>query len=216
MNLIVVRHCMASSASAGKSRPAGFSRRELFLRLVATIPPEYRLVVLLDCKPGDKHFTEELWQDVVRMEAGCEAKSFLTALGMGGLVPGDGIVVFLEDDYDVKPGWTRAIEEGLVLADYVTLYDHPDKYTLYNGLMSRIMVSRSCHWRTTPSTTNSYACKASTLRADMKIHRAFSEGVPITNDHGKFLALWDAGRTLISAMPGFWSHEEAGMQPPVW
>ena len=133
----------------------------------------------------------------------------------------DEIICILEDDYQVAKGWCHAAQEGTTIADYITLYDHPDKYntSIYPNLTSilkkgdgelKFKFKFKGHWRTTPSTTNSFICKASTLKEDADLHFFFSQH-EVTQDHQKFLALWGKGRTLMSSLPAFWSHQEIGM-----
>jgi hypothetical protein len=103
-----------------------------------------------------------------------------------------------------------------MLADYVTLYDHKDKYffPMYHSLQSRIFHTKSCHWRTTPSMTQTFAVRWKTLMEDLSIHRKFSKSRQISQDHLKFLALSRQGRTLISSLPGFSTHAELEFASP--
>ena len=65
----------------------------------------------------------------------------------------------LEDDYLHLPGSRAALLEGLEIADYVTLYDHPDMYhpdgkgmnPFVHDDMPKCSIYRtaSTHWRTT-------------------------------------------------------------------
>lgn len=214
MIYVLVRHCTYSKASAGKNRPANFRRVDLFQKLLDSLKEalQAKLIVLLDA--NEKHFVEDFPVEIHKKVCGSEAKSFLEALDIvekSGWKDDD-IVVFLEDDYAVSPNWIGLIEEGLGFADYVTLYDHPDKYSeMYSKLVSTIYLGKRRHWRTTPSTTNSYAARVKTLRQDMQLHRDYSRGF-ITNDHQKFMALWGKGKSLVSCIPSAWSHEETGMQ----
>lgn len=121
-------------------------------------------------------------------------------------------VVFLEDDYAVSPRWGSLVEEGLEISDYVSLYDHPDKYSNpYTNIPCLLFKSSQRHWRTTPSTTNSYAMKKQTLIRDFHTHVRFSTGVSVSRDHEKFLELWNLGKKLVTCIPAAWSHEERGM-----
>ncbi|MDR1984236.1 MAG: hypothetical protein LBQ28_05370 [Prevotellaceae bacterium] len=94
------------------------------------------------------------------------------------------IVYLLEDDYIHREGSKKSLIEGLKIADYVSLYDHPDKYMLNNDngnpfninklQTSQIFVSESCHWRTTNSTPMTFACKVGILRKDFKVFFRYS------------------------------------------
>ena len=107
-------------------------------------------------------------------------------------------VYLLEDDYLHLPGSRAALLEGLDIADYVTLYDHPDMYhTDGKGMnifvhddmpKSSIYLTASTHWRTTVSTTMTFAAKCQTLREDRDVwNKVFSDNVP--NDFYAFVLL---------------------------
>ena len=104
----------------------------------------------------------------------------------------------LEDDYLHLPGSRTALLEGLEIADYVTLYDHPDMYHPDGKGMNpfvhddmpkcSIFVTASTHWRTTVSTTMTFAAKCQTLLEDRDVWNAvFSGNVP--NDFYAFVYL---------------------------
>ena len=103
-------------------------------------------------------------------------------------------------------------------ADYYTLYDHPDKYWLpmYDDLTSKIIATPSTHWRTTPSTTNTYACTYETLMKHFDTHVKYCDLIEKwTKDHDKFTDLWNQGSNLISCIPGYSAHVEANMLSPI-
>ena len=120
----------------------------------------------------------------------------------------DQIIYIVENDYLHRPGWCEILLEGFEHGDYVTLYDHPDKYTDYTDLQSKIFVTKSCHWRTIPSTTNTFAVKYGILMEDMELHKYYAEfGIQgLAHDHTKFLDLGKKGRKIISSIPGYSTH----------
>lgn len=224
---IFVRHCHYSAISQHKVRFPNFSKEKVFRNLLQTIQGEnVSLTILLDTfHPMDKVHFVKLQSDypVVEISEGTETGSFLRLLDLAleRVRDPEAIIYFLEDDYLHVPGWVKILREGISLpnVDYVTLYDHFDKYTeLYHDLRSRIYCSQSTHWRSTPSTTNTFAMQLKTLKRDIDIHRSFSTGVKITLDHQKFCELATKGATLISSIPGWSTHAEAEFASPciVW
>lgn len=220
---LFVRHCYFSSASHKKERYRHFDRIQCFQNLLATLDErEVNLTFFLDTfYQGDKkHFLlEQKKYPVIEIKAGNEAASFLKMLdyvidqGFGD----ETLLYFLEDDYLHRPGWVKILKEGFTLPfDYLTLYDHRDKYflPLYENLQSKIFHTESCHWRTTPSTTNTYAMRYQTLLRDLDIHRAFSLNRKISADHEKFCLLNEKGASLISPMPGWSTHAEPKFASP--
>jgi hypothetical protein len=211
---VFVRHCTYSSISANKKRPPGFSREACHRNLLATSDSRVHFTYFLDVVKENDHFIQD---QAIKIKEGTESGSFLRMLEHVeklDLHP-DTIVYFLEDDYIHRPGWVDVLFEGFsTQADYVTLYDHSDKYTAYPKLKSQIFVTPSCHWRTTPSTTNTYAMRFSTLKYDMAIHRRFSTGRKVTADHAKFCYLQKKGATLISPMPGWSTHADPEFASP--
>jgi hypothetical protein len=99
---------------------------------------------------------------------------------------------------------------------YVTLYDHPDKYywNYYDRLVSKILHSASCHWRTTPSTTATYALKFRTLLQDLPVIRKNMAVRERGYDHKLFCDLGAQGKVLISSIPGWSTHVEPGLLSP--
>ena len=101
--------------------------------------------------------------------------------------------------------------------DYVTLYDHPDKYFLpqYVGLQSQIGHTKSIHWRTIPSTVNTVACLFKTFREDFAIlHKYCCIDEYLPYDHDKFVEIGKSGRTLVSCLPGYSTHTQSDVMAP--
>ncbi len=118
-------------------------------------------------------------------------------------------IYFCEDDYLHQPLAQKAIEEGLKRAEYVTLYDHPDKYTrMYNGgETSKVIKTASTHWRYTISTCMTFATTAASLKEDLDIWQEFTaENHP--HDHQIFKALNKKGRRLAVSIPGLACHTD--------
>jgi hypothetical protein len=133
------------------------------------------------------------------------------------IFPSD-LIYFTEDDYLHRVGWGDLMREALcdLKASYCTGYNHPDKFCLNSYKPdTQLFVTRSSHWRTAPSTTNTYACLYSTLLKDIEVHKKHCDLVRgFTNDHNKFLELWSRQSSLVTAVPGFSTHCEQNCLAP--
>ena len=119
----------------------------------------------------------------------------------------DELVYFCEDDYLHLGSAPTLLEEGIKRADYVTLYDHPDKYSRYynGGEYSKVIRTASSHWRYTASTCMTFGTKVKKLREDKEIWDEFtSETHP--HDHHIFTKLGEKNRRLAVCIPGVACH----------
>lgn len=217
------RHCLFSSNSEHKQRPGWFDREKIFDAFLTTLTPEVELTCLFDSARGgvENHFLSSKDVKVVSLEGGNDAVSFLNVLNYvkDQNYANEDIIYFLEDDYIHRQGWVEILKEGFeyIGADYYTLYDHPDKYWLpmYEDLTSKVIATPNVHWRTTPSTTNTYACTYATLMKHFDTHVKYCDLIAKwTRDHDKFTDLWQQGSNLISSIPGYSAHVEANMLSP--
>jgi hypothetical protein len=140
------------------------------------------------------------------------------------------IIYFCEDDYLHASAHSKPlIFEGLDIADYVTLYDHGDKYDVlgydpksgppaYNqnphvsegGELTRVLLTRNSHWKHTNSTTMTFAAKAKTIKEDYKILEKYCNASKLSDNIPDDFKMWQAliktGRKLISSIPGRSTH----------
>jgi hypothetical protein len=132
------------------------------------------------------------------------------------------VVYFIENDYLHKPNADKILLEGFNTgANYVALYDHPDKYmdganpeVEGGGELTRVLLTESGHWKLTNSTTMTFAAKVKTLHEDEEILRSFTQG-SYPRDFEMFLALRDKGKALITPIPGYATHGETAWLSPL-
>lgn len=216
------RQAFFSSISTHKKRFSDFSHYACYRNLLDTFDPsKANLTFFFDAAKGpvSEHFLKEESADqILQVQEGTEAGAYLRLIEHVcslDIAP-ETILYFVEDDYLHRPGWIDVLLEAFQLpeVDYATLYDHRDKYFMYPKLRSRIFVTPSCHWRTTPSTTNTFAVRLQTLREDLTIHQKYSKGRKISDDHKKFVHLYNLGRLLVSSIPGWSTHAEPEFSSP--
>lgn len=163
--------------------------------------------------------------------------SFWFTYKLALLLPKEDYVYFVENDYIHKPNSMMVLLEGLKIADYVTLYDHPDKYmdginprVKNGGEKSKVFLTNSSHWKITNSTTMTFASKVALLQKDQFLFRFFTIGIikkklPILKRFQErktpddyllftFLTIFKK-RNLISPIPGYSTHGEKKYLTPL-
>ena len=217
-------HCNFSTLSQNKTRPEWFDREKLFDLFISTLDKRVEYISYHDSGNGDikDHFLNHKKVNKISEKGGSGAQSFLNLLNyvIKQDHNDDDIIYFVEDDYIHKPGWIDVLLDGFeyIGADYYTLYDHPNKYYpgMWDQLPSYLMISPTAHWRTTVSTTNTYACSFKTLKKHFDIHVQYCDLVEnLVKDDDKFTHLWNIGSNLISCIPGYSAHIEENMLSPL-
>jgi hypothetical protein len=134
------------------------------------------------------------------------------------------IIYMIEDDYLHCNGSKQILIEGFKHGDYVSLYDHPDKY-LYNGCpnpyvhdggeYTKVFLTENSHWKYSNSTTMTFATKMKTLTEDYATILLYChDNIPY--DFSMFCDLiQQKGRKLVTPLPGMATHGQLPMFSPL-
>ena len=116
----------------------------------------------------------------------------------------DKLVYIIEDDYLHLNNWAEILINFYQMYpgfNYISLYDHPDKYSnRYKGLQTQLFSGTNTHWRTIPSTCGTWAAPAIALKEDYDIHHNR------LGDHNKWMKLAERKRAILSSIPGRATH----------
>jgi hypothetical protein len=218
-----------TSRDPNKRRPEWFSHELCFRNLLNTIRLDplanrVKLVVVYDGSVEDfasdfiasYYANQALGLSIQFIRGGSDLNSFLITLGLAKnseCASGD-LIYFLENDYMHQYGWVSKLFElydAGIQFDYVSLYDHRDKYfyEMYANLTSRLVYSRSHHWRTVPSTCASFILEKYILERDYAV---FSSG--LTDYHFFSKLVGQLGRILLTPVPGLATHSMEGYLSP--
>jgi hypothetical protein len=204
-----------------KYRPNWFDYEKCFVNLLDTIEgKDIDLHLVMDGKVEnnwikkykDRYITHEIIGGNMR-DAGWQM--FKLALKLDTIKDND-LIYFLENDYLHVKGWdVKVLDlfqsfEGM---NYVSLYDHGDKYwhPNYDDLVSKIFCSNTHHWRTMMSTCGSFIVSKKLWKEDCDFHTS------LEGDHNKWLAIAkEKGRFLLTPVPGLSTHcMEAFLSPTI-
>ena len=206
---IYYRH--TSNNTSNPFRPQWFSYEKCFENLLKTIEgyDNIHLTLAMDGKnvlDFTNHYKDKY--TLFQTYHNSSLKSFKDLLDYVKNQPMEenDLIYWLENDYLHIDGWVDKITtlfktySGL---DYVSLYDHNDKYFLpmYDDLVSKIIVTENHHWRTTPSTCGSYIITRKTFDEDYDVW------LNAVGDHNTFLYLNETkNRFVFTPMPGLSTH----------
>lgn len=202
-----------------RGRPKWFDYEKCFQNLLSTIDDKnIKLHVVFDGNI-ENNFIKNYKDKFIthQIKAGTDMKSFFETckiIKQDTAIQSEDLIYFLENDYMHVDNWLLKIIElfssyqGL---DYVSLYDHNDKYFLpmYENLVSKIITTSKHHWRTTPSTCGSFITTKQRFDEDFDILSTM-EG-----DHNKWLWLnQNRSRFIFTPIPGLSTHCMEGLLSP--
>ena len=164
-------------------------------------------------------------QDVQHVSIGHGAGTFNLALDEALKLEDTDEVYFIENDYLHKTNAAEALKDGFnVGADYVSLYDHPDKYINKDkggnpfveggGEVTQVFLGNVSHWKLTNSTAMSFAAAVKTLKNDEEILRKYTKG-SYPQDFKMFIELREKGKSLITPIPSYSTHGETQWLAPL-
>lgn len=224
------------SRDPNKSRPLWFSYEKCFESLLNSIEKSalvdrITLTIVYDgsqaefesdciykyCSPSKKF---PFFVKIV--EAGSNVKSWHEAIAIAKIqeFADSDLIYFMENDYLHSIDWVEKITElcdSQIPFDYVSLYDHTDMYNFINQsvlpvhgrLKSKIYVTKTHHWRVSPSTCGTFIVRKKVFFED------FEAWTGDLADHYVFTFLSKIkNRVLITPIPGLATHCMDGQLSP--
>ena len=157
--------------------------------------------------------------DIVHIDCGTGGFSFRVVYEEACKLNDNDLVYFLEDDYLHKENALDVLVDAAEwgYTDYITLYDHPDKYANNDGYVNPacknmgegtlLFKTSKHHWKVTNSTTMTFAAFVDTLKRDKDIFWEFTKtGYPY--DYEIFRELLKQKKLLSSPVPSISTHGE--------
>jgi len=210
-----------------KEKPKYINNQNCLLNALRTFNKASWWVIADNVGEETKAFLNRELKTTEHVSVGHGAGTFNLALDYALNLPDEEIVYFLENDYLHKPNAMEVLQSAFEMylgIEYVTLYDHPDKYMdpgnggnpycYGKAENTRVFLGQHCHWKLTNSTTMTFAAKVRTLKQDEKILRGWTSGTH-PNDFEMFVELRQKGRQLISSIPGYATHGETKWLAPL-
>jgi len=217
-----------SDSKNNKNRPNFFCKRKIFKHFL-NIFKNYEIYVIADnISEQTYNFLLEniLSSKIIRTSTG-NGFGFLYAIEFAiNIFDINEQLYFAEDDYIYTVNSPLIIQEGLQIADYVSGYDHPDKYINHleggpnpfiqeGGELTRVLITKSTHWKLTNSCCMTFATHVKILKEDYPIYKHFCSTSNAPEDFPMFCYLiQNKKRKLISSLPGVSTHCETELLSP--
>lgn len=224
---IIYRHT-SNTSGIGKNRPHWFSYKKSLENILNTIEgiDFVKFHLLFD---GICNVEHPRIDHIENINVGSDPASYAQAWRYAATLDltDDDIIYIAENDYAFVDGWPYKLKELFDTydrLDYVTLYDHPDKYMdpsiggnpfCQGGAEdTRVYISDSCHWKLTNATTMTFASTVKSLKRTEPTLRKWTQG-SYPEDFKMFLDLRDQNELLISSIPGYSTHGETAWLTPL-
>lgn len=165
--------------------------------------------------------------EIKHLNVGNGAGTFNIALDEA-LKSGEEYFYFIESDYVHLPNAGSVLYNAFQLgADYVNLYDHPDKYKPASqggnpfieedgSEVTKVYLGNYCHFKLNFSATMTFGATKKSLQRDEPILRKWTtiDGYP--RDFDMFTELTkQLGRTMLCPIPGYATHGETAWLAPL-
>lgn len=201
-----------------KNRPQWFNFEKCFINLLNTIEGKNVNLYLVMDGNVESNFIKKYKDKYIlhSIDAKSDQISFWKTweIAKQTRISDKDLIYFLENDYLHVDGWVDKVVDLFSTynnLNYVSLYDHNDKYflSMYEDLVSKIFTSETHHWRTTPSTCGSFIISKNIFEED------FIDHTTIKGDHNKFLHLNQTkNRFVLTPIPGLSTHCMEGLMSP--
>jgi hypothetical protein len=191
-----------SDNSYPKNKLPGITKEICLKNFLNVFPKEEIIIIADNCNESLSLLSGLNYYKTKKNNAG----SLKFALDMAICFDEDTLVYFVEDDYLHLPKANKLLNEGIQIADYVTLFDHPDKY-VNGGEISKVIKTESSHWRYTISTCMTFATTVKTLKEDFEIWEKWTKDLH-PHDHYVFLNLASKEKSLAVCLPGVTCHTD--------
>ncbi len=208
-----------------KEKPAYITKENCLRNALSTFPLDsvhWHIIADDICEETYQMILKYVPQELVtRVSVGHGAGTFRMAFQQALELKDNDLVYFLEDDYLHLPNALDGLIEAANYnsADYITLYDHLDKYSdpkCFSWLETRqeVYFSGHHHWRTTSSTTMTFAAFVDVLKRDKAVFMRWTDTThPYDFQIFIELGLLNKAR-LISPIPTLSTHGETAFLAP--
>jgi hypothetical protein len=206
---ILYRHTQNSSGF-GKNRPEWFSFDKSLDSILSSVENDDNIHFHL-LYDGECNIKDDRINTIINFSGGSDWNSYIFAWNYAKQIniEDNDLVYIAENDYIHIKGWASKVLDLFKkydLIDYVSLYDHPDKY----DLSTYILLTKDHHWRMTPSTCGSVIFGKQILNEDIDIHTTNP------SDHGRFTFLRsNRQRNIITPIPSLSTHCENEWLAPI-
>lgn len=216
-----------------KTKLANATKTRCLMNFLQEFGGENDLLVLADkLQDSTKRWVEDYARygnfTLEYIQGGSSAQSFRCAYEKALTFDDSELVYLVEDDYLHLPHSRQILLEGLQRAEYVSLVDYPDKYVPGsmggNPLiddsgsdLTRVILTKSSHWRITNSTTCTFAASVKTLREDYDIWKKWcfkDQEQKHPHDFQCFLEIRQK-RSLITPIPSLATHTQLNTLAPL-